>query len=216
MTVLEHKNNSSVSTQSSPRVKEAHVKKKIGIFGGSFNPPHIGHLIIADQVQNQLGLEKILFIPTANPPHVSKKETISAEHRIEMITLSIEENPNFSVDLSEIVRGGKSYTFDTIVELKERNPETEYYFIIGGDMVADLKNWYKIEELLKIVQFVAVRRPHYAKETEYPVIWVDIPEIEISSTLIRQKIRQNCSVNYLISSTVLEYIQKEGLYKSNE
>lgn len=191
-------------------------RRKIGILGGTFNPPHLGHLIIADQVKNQLGLEKVLFIPSANPPHKTEKKTIEASHRIAMVLESIKNDDGFSLDDSEVKRGGKSYTYDTIVKLKEEYPDVEFYFIIGADMVEDLKNWYKIDELVQIVQFVAVNRPAYSLDTSFPVIVVDVPNIDISSSVIRQKVKDECSIKYLVPPEVEKYIEREGLYKNEE
>lgn len=191
-------------------------KRKIGILGGTFNPPHLGHLIIAEQVRNQLDLEKILFLPSAVPPHKEGKKTIDADHRAAMLEAAVRDNDDFSIEDAELKRGGKSYTYDTIVELKEANPDVEYYFIIGADMVEDLKNWYKIDELIQIVQFVAVNRPFYSLETPYPVIGVDVPNIDISSTLIRQKVKDDCTIRYLVPQEVEHYIESKGLYKYEE
>lgn len=191
-------------------------RRKIGILGGTFNPPHLGHLIIADQVKNQLGLEKVLFIPSANPPHRTEKKTIDARHRITMLRESIKDDDGFSLDDSEVIRGGKSYTYDTILQLKDKYPDVEFYFIIGADMVEDLGNWYKIDDLVKIVQFVAVNRPKYNLASSFPVIVVDVPNIDISSSMIRQKVRDECSINYLVPLAVGKYIEREGLYKYEE
>lgn len=190
-------------------------RKRIGILGGTFNPPHIGHLIIADQVRDQLDLEKILFLPSANPPHTSDKKTIDAHYRVKMLEKTIQENSDFELDLTEIKRGGKSYTFDTIKELREKQSDVDYYFIIGADMVEDLPTWHKIDELVQIVQFVAVNRPSYSLDTPYPVIRVDVPRIEISSTELRKKVSNRCSVKYLMSDETIEYIEREGLYKDD-
>lgn len=193
-----------------------HSGNKIGILGGTFNPPHIGHLIISDQVKDQLDLDKILFIPSAIPPHQTKKETISAEHRLALLEKTLGKNDDFEINKMEINRGGKSYTYDTIKELKEKSPDSEFYFIIGADMVEDLPNWYKIDELIHMVQFVAVNRPNYTSTTSYPVIVVDVPDIDISSSLIRQKVKDDCSINYLVTPETKEYIESEGLYKDEE
>ena len=197
-------------------IYETTPRRKIGILGGTFNPPHLGHLIIADQVRNQLGLEKVLFIPSANPPHKTKKKTIDAEHRMAMIRDSIDSDDGFILDDTEIKRGGKSYTFDTIVQLREKHPDVEFYFIIGADMVEDLENWHKIDELVNMVQFVAVNRPEYSLKPSYPVIFVDVPNIDISSSVIRQKVRDDCSIRYLVPLEVEKYIEREGLYKNEE
>ncbi|MCI1920314.1 MAG: nicotinate-nucleotide adenylyltransferase [Liquorilactobacillus nagelii] len=188
-------------------------KKRIGILGGTFNPPHIGHLIIAEQVYEQLGLEKILFMPDANPPHVDHKEAIAAQHRQKMVKASIKDNPHFELEDCELKRGGVSYTFDTIKQLLAKHPEYEIYFIIGGDMVAYLPKWHRIDELVKLVHFVGVKRVGFPLESKYPIMWVDIPLIQISSTGVRQRVVHNQSIRYLVPSAVQQYIQKEGLYR---
>ncbi|KRM21122.1 nicotinate-nucleotide adenylyltransferase [Latilactobacillus graminis] len=192
-------------------VEDGH-RLQVGIMGGTFNPPHIGHLVMAEQVRSQLGLDKVLFMPDANPPHVDEKKTLPAKHRVAMVERAIANNPHFELDLMEIERGGVSYTYDTIVTLKQQHPEIDYYFIIGGDMVDYLPTWHRIDDLVKLVQFVGVKRTGYKQQTPYPVLWVDAPVIDISSTQIRNKLQQGCSVRYLVPDLVFEYIQKEGLY----
>ncbi|MSD83381.1 nicotinate-nucleotide adenylyltransferase [Lactobacillus curvatus] len=192
-------------------VEDGH-RLQVGIMGGTFNPPHIGHLVMAEQVRSQLGLDKVLFMPDANPPHVDEKKTLPAKHRVAMVERAIANNPHFELDLMEIERGGVSYTYDTIVALKQQHPEIDYYFIIGGDMVDYLPTWHRIDDLVQLVQFVGVKRTGYKQQTPYPVLWVDAPVIDISSTQIRNKLQQGCSVRYLIPDLVFEYIQKEGLY----
>lgn len=187
-------------------------KKSVGIYGGTFNPPHIAHLIAAQQVLDQLGLDEIWFLPNNIPPHVDKKETISAMDRIEMVRLAIEDNSKFKLDLTDINRGGVSYTFETMKMLTEANPTIDFYFIIGGDMVEYLPKWKKIDELINMVKFVGVCRPGYEKVSKYPVIWVNSPELEISSTDIRKKVMNKQTIKYLVPKKVEEYIQKEGLY----
>ncbi|KRN84358.1 nicotinate-nucleotide adenylyltransferase [Carnobacterium maltaromaticum] len=188
---------------------------RVGIIGGTFNPPHIGHLVIADQVCQQLGLDKVYFMPDANPPHIDKKEAIAAEHRVVMVEKAIEGNPLFGLESCEIQRGGISYTFDTMLELTKAHPEIDYYFIIGGDMVDYLPKWYRIDELIQMVQFVAVKRPNYADSSPYPLIWVDVPAMEISSTGLRKKIKNGCSVQYLIPDKTLAYIKEKELYQND-
>jgi len=133
-----------------------------------------------------------------------------------MVDLAIEDNPDFSLNLTEVNQGGKSYTIDTIKELKEANPHTDYYFIVGGDMVEDLNNWKSIDELVNLVQFVAVRRPTFKTETPYPVIWVDVPQLAVSSSEIREKVATSCSIKYLVPDEVISYIDKKGLYINDE
>nr|WP_235804611.1 nicotinate-nucleotide adenylyltransferase [Liquorilactobacillus capillatus] len=184
----------------------------MGILGGTFNPPHLGHLIIAEQVADQLGLEKVFFMPDDNPPHVDHKESIAAAEREKMVALSIAGNPLFRIEECELRRGGVSYTYDSIKYLQECHPDYEIYFIIGGDMVAYLPKWHKVEQLVKMVHFVGVARHGYPRQSPYPIMWIDIPLIEISSTLIRQKLRQHCSIKYLVPDAVEKYIKERGLY----
>lgn len=210
--------NSSVTIEPEIMLEEIEIFKdeKIGIMGGTFNPPHLGHLVIADQVKDQLALDRILFMPTAEPPHSStEKKTIAAKKRVEMLDLAIMDNPAFDLELYEIQQGGKNYTYHTIKALKNLYPKVEFYFIIGGDMIADLPNWYRIDELVELVQFVGVQRLGFSSETDYPIIMVDLPKIEISSSLIRKKVSEDCSIKYLVPKNVEKYIELEGLYKDD-
>ncbi|GBD58936.1 nicotinate-nucleotide adenylyltransferase [Tetragenococcus halophilus subsp. halophilus] len=187
-------------------------KKQVGILGGNFNPVHIAHLIMADQVGRSLGLEKVYLMPSNEPPHVDPKETIDVSDRLKMLELAIADNPLLDIEKSEINRQGKSYTYETMKILTEKYPDTDFYFILGGDMVEYLPKWYKVDELMQLVQFVGVKRPNYPTETSYPIIWIDVPDMNISSTDLRKKIAQGCSVNYLLPENVLHYIQEKGLY----
>lgn len=193
--------------------QEAGEKKRVGILGGSFNPPHLAHLIMAEQARTQLHLDKIYFMPSHIPPHVDEKKTIEAEFRVEMTRRAIQDNSYFDVELIELEREGKSYSFDTIQLLKEKHPDYEYYFIIGGDMVDYLPTWHRIDELVHEVQFVGVARPGYSRETPYPVLWVEAPEMAISSTQIRQNVFWGQSIRYLVPELVEEYIFEKGLYQ---
>lgn len=191
---------------------QTNKRKKIGILGGTFNPIHNGHLIIAEQVLNQLGLDEIRFMPDFIPPHVDQKLALPAKERVAMIHAAINDNPLFSIELAEIIRGGISYTVDTIKNLRQQHPENEYYFIIGGDMVEYLPKWHQIDQLIKLVRFVGVKREGYPVQSPYPIIWVDVPYIGISSTLIRSKIRHHQSIRYLVPEAVRAYIKEHHLY----
>lgn len=202
---------SQVFPQAMPQIFEK--RKQVGILGGTFNPVHLVHLVMADQAGKNLGLDEVYLMPSYQPPHVDEKKTIDASHRLKMLELAIADNPFLKIETIELTRKGKSYTYDTMKALTQNNPETDYYFIIGGDMVEYLPKWYKIDELVTMVNFVGIQRTGYTIESPYPVIWVDVPEIDISSTKIRQKIQQGCSVRYLVPDKVIDYIQKEGLYQ---
>lgn len=194
-------------------VVEDKQRQQVGIMGGTFNPPHLGHLIMAEQVGTQLGLDKVLFMPDATPPHVDTKKTLPAKHRVEMVKRAIADNSLFELSMAEIERGGVSYTYDTIVALKKQYPNTDFYFIIGGDMVDYLPTWHRIDDLVQLVQFVGIQRTGYSRDTPYPVLWVDAPLVDISSTQIRNKVQQSCSIRYLVPTKVADYIEEEGLYR---
>lgn len=199
-------------------IEEINVSKneKVGILGGTFNPPHLGHLIIAEQVKDQLDLDRILFMPTAEPPHSStEKKTISSNLRVEMLDLALIDNPDFEIELIEVEQGGKNYSFDTMKALTDLYPGVEFYFIIGGDMIADLPTWHRIDELVELVQFVGIERPGFIADTDYPIIMVDTTVTDISSSTIRDKVSRGCSIKYLVPTAVKEYIELEGLYKND-
>lgn len=188
-------------------------RDKVGILGGTFSPPHVGHLMMAEQVKDQLDLDKIFFMPTAQPPHSSvTKTTIASETRVHMLELATIDNPDFEIERFEVDQGGKNYTYDTMKALIELYPTVDFYFIVGGDMIADMPSWYRIDELVQMVQFVGVNRPGYSVETDYPIIMVDMPMTDISSSTIRKKVAQGCSIRYLVPEDVRNYIALEGLY----
>ena len=194
-----------------PEVKDK-KRKQIGILGGNFNPVHHAHLVVADQVRQQLGLDQVLLMPEYEPPHVDKKETIDEKHRLKMLKLAIEGIEGLGIETIELERKGISYSYDTMKLLTEQHPDTDYYFIIGADMVDYLPKWYRIDELVELVQFVSVQRPRYKAGTSYPVIWVDVPLMDISSSMVRDFLAQGRTPNFLLPQPVLDYIEKEGLY----
>ena len=194
--------------------------QRIGVMGGTFDPIHLGHLMIAEAVWNEYRLDKILFIPSANPPHKSNVLT-SAKHRFNMALLATCSNPHFEVSSIEMERQGPSYTVDTIKELKQiYGDKAELYFIIGADSIKELPTWHNIDELLTLCHFVATRRPGYEPdlklvEEDYKdadIRVLETPELEISSTDIRRRIKKGYSIQYITTEQVQQYIRKEGLY----
>ncbi|MGX8791621.1 nicotinate-nucleotide adenylyltransferase [Oceanobacillus sp. M60] len=186
--------------------------KKIGILGGTFNPPHIGHLWIAEEVRIRKQLDEIWFIPTRTPPH---KDTVvlDASHRLRMLHLAIKDNPYFQVNALELEREGKSYTYDTIKELTADFPEADFSFIIGGDMVDYLPKWNRVEELVHMVRFIGVSRPGYILDTPYPVERLEIHPLDISSTFIRNRLEKGERVRYLLPDGVMNYIKENQIYE---
>jgi nicotinate-nucleotide adenylyltransferase len=189
------------------------MKKRVGILGGTFDPPHIAHLIIANEVRVALSLSQIIFLPNFIPPHKEASST-KAIDRIEMLKLAICDNPFFALDERELTRSGKSFTYDTMKEMVEENPDIDYYFIIGGDMVEYLPNWYKIDQLMDLVQFVGVNRPKYDLKTPYPVLNVEVPEMSVSSSLLRERVAQKKPIDYLLPKEVVSYVKEHQLYET--
>lgn len=191
--------------------------KRIGILGGTFNPPHNGHLLIASEVQSALELSEVWFMPNNIPPHKQCSEIASVLDRIKMIELAIVDNPSFKLETIELERSGKSYTVDTIKLLKQRyGNEYQFYFIIGADMVEYLPKWYKIEELSNMVTFVGVKRQGYSLNPPFPILEVDVPLFAVSSSLLREKFKQTKNTKYLLPDKVRQYIEENQIYGPNK
>lgn len=189
------------------------TKKRVGIFGGTFNPPHIGQLVLAESIGKQLGLEKIFWMPNAVPVDGTHASAVEPSYRAQLVKMAIMGNPLFDIELREIRQGGKSYTYQTMRDLVEQHPENEYFFILGGEKVSKLATWDYIDELTRLVTFVAGARGGNRHESDYPIVWLDVPDIAISSSDIRTKLRLNQSINYLVPEREACFIQEYNLYR---
>lgn len=199
---------------------------KIGLMGGTFNPIHMGHLIISEFLRITFPLDKVIFIPSGNPPH-KNNDIAESNHRMAMVNLATSQNPFFEVSSIELKRTGKSYTIDTIKEIKDIYPNDQLYFIIGSDSLLDLTSWKDFESLISKTNFLICGRPENTEESilnkideltkEYNsnIIYIKGPLIEISSTLIRDRIKDQKSIKYLVTGEVEEYIYKNNLYKGD-
>lgn len=186
---------------------------KIGILGGTFNPIHIGHLIIAEEAREKLGLERIIFVPAYLPPHKDNSDIAPAHHRLNMAKLAIKGNKYFLVSDMEIKRDGRSYTIDTIKEFKKIYPDEDLYFIIGSDLLTYLDEWKDLSEIIKMVKFVAATRPGYPlKNLPSYISTVDIRAVDISGFEIRNCVKEHKSFRYLVPDAVYKYILKKRLY----
>lgn len=201
---------------------------KIGIMGGTFNPIHIGHLIAADYVREKFGLDKVLFIPTGLPPHKPDSEVIDPEHRFEMVRLAVASNPGFEASRMEIDREGYTYTVNTLLELRERYGDgTSFYFIIGADVIAELKTWREYRRVFQLCDFIAVLRPGYSEtcfnndirqleaEAGARIHPLHSRLIDISSTEIRECCMNGVPIKYLVPEAVEKYILDNCLYKNS-
>ncbi|MEH7093795.1 nicotinate-nucleotide adenylyltransferase [Neobacillus vireti] len=186
--------------------------KKVGILGGTFDPPHYGHLLIANEVLSALELDKIWFMPNHEPPHKKKPESVKDEDRLRMLEVAIAGNSAFSIQPIELDRNGPSYTVDTMKLLNAEYPDHQFFFIIGADMIEYLPKWHDIDILINLVQFVGVERPSYSQQTDYPILYVDVPAIDVSSSMIRDRVKKGKSVRYLLPDPVIDYIEEKQLY----
>lgn len=203
------------------------TRKKIGIMGGTFDPIHIGHLLIAEQACQQFFLEKVLFMPAGNPPHKKNREgRATNEQRVEMTRMAIADNPHFELSLMEMNEAGYSYTYITLEKLKEKNPDTDYYFIIGADSLYDFKGWAMPERICACATILVATRNHTDEklldyELQMNSSWFKgrfekllIDNIDISSQQLRKWLREGKSVRYYMPDSVIRYIYDHRIYKT--
>ena len=194
----------------------------LGIMGGTFDPVHNGHLAIAQSAYEQLGLDRVLFIPTGNPNFKQGQAVTPAKKRARMVELAIADYPHFELDCCEIERAGITYTADTLEELAERFPQVKPYFIMGADSAATLVHWRRAEKVAELCTVVVAKRPGQSIEQvrkaheEYPldfsILYLDVPQIDVSSTMIRECVCRGESVAGMLPDSVIDYIMQEGLY----
>lgn len=189
--------------------------RKVGILGGTFNPIHIGHLVLAEEAKQKLGLDKIFFVPVNIPVHKEARDLLPSSERLKMVKLAIKDNPNFEAIDIEIKRKGKSYTIDTLKSLKDKYPQVDkFFFIVGSDALSYLNNWKDIDEVMKLAKFVVASRPSYLlKNLPKNVLPLAIEPVDVSGFRLRQRIKNNESVRYLLPKEVNNYILKNRLYK---
>lgn len=199
---------------------------RIGISGGTFDPVHMGHLVIAEEVRQVMSLDKVLFIPSGNPPHKNALQVTRAEHRFEMVRRAIATNPFFEASGIEIDRPGNTYTIDTLKQLRGIYGDmVRLFFITGADVVTELTTWKNFENVFKLCEFIAVMRPGYRSldfdnhirqlSAMYGAVIhaIAAPLIGISSTEVRRRVLEGRSVKYLVPDGVEEYIYGHGLYR---
>ncbi|WP_094093664.1 nicotinate-nucleotide adenylyltransferase [Paenibacillus physcomitrellae] len=194
------------------------ARKKVGIMGGAFDPIHTGHLLAAEAARDQYELEEVWFMPSHQPPHKAKAG-VSGEQRLEMVKAAIQSNPAFQPLDIELRRGGISYTVDTMKQLLAEHPAYEFYFIIGADMVNYLPKWEGIDELVQMITFIGLQRPGSMLELDSlpefiqdGVVLAEMPLVDISSSLIRSRLRQGKSIRYLVPDAVYDLMIRSGAY----
>ncbi|GAB1420027.1 nicotinate-nucleotide adenylyltransferase [Anaerolineales bacterium] len=198
--------------------------KRIGILGGTFDPPHNGHLILAEYTREELQLDHVLFVPVADHPH-KQSTRLYVEHRLKMLELAIDKNPKFSISMVDVDRPGPHYSADTVSIIHEQYPDSELFFVMGGDNLRHLPTWRRAEDLYERCQLAVMKRadekiapdmhdeilPGLSKK----VIIIDVPLLSlwVSSTHIVERLMKGKSVRYIVPDSVLKYIDENGLYR---
>ena len=190
---------------------------KICLFGGTFDPPHIGHLLIAQTVCEAENFDKILFMPAYSPAH--KNGITAVDHRINMVKIAIKDNPKFEYSDVDVIRKGTSYSIDSIIDIKKKLKveKDEIYYLIGSDSLIDLKNWKKPREILKEAKVIVAIRPGF-RPSDIPhwilkdVHFANIPRFELSSSKIRSRWVEDLTIRYMVTLPIWDYINKNNLY----
>jgi nicotinate-nucleotide adenylyltransferase len=195
---------------------------RIGILGGTFNPPHLGHLICGVESYRQLGLDRVMLIPARIPPHKAVEDEPGAEHRLELCRLAVRGDERFEVSDLEIRREGPSYTVDTLEELHSSAPDHELFLIVGGDIAAGLPNWHRPEQVLSLATLAVAERRGTSRAAVDEALstlrggertcFFRMPRIAISSTMLRERARCGDSIRYYVPDAVERYIDRHRLY----
>lgn len=202
--------------------------KRVGIMGGTFDPVHNGHLIIAEMALENFELDEILFVPSGIPWLKDVSKVLNKKTRVSLTGIAIEDNPNFALSTIEIDREGNSYSYETVEELKKSNPDTDYYFIMGADSLFDVEIWKNPEILMKNCTLLVAVRDDYDQQQmrdrvsylvhkyQAKIELLATPRVDISSTMIRERIAAGKCVRYMLPDPVIEYIKKMQLYQNTE
>ena len=210
----------SKTTNNEPQT--TNLPKRLGIMGGTFDPIHYGHLVTAEQALSEFDLDKVIFMPTYNPPH-KQEPKVTADERYIMAVIATADNDNYEVSKIEIDRKGKSYTVDTLNELGKIYPEAKFYFITGADAILEILTWKDAEKVALNTRIIAATRPGYSfdKLNEFisnlsfkaSISILEVPALAISSTDVREKAKKGKPIRYLLPDDISEYIYKKGLYR---
>ena len=188
------------------------ITMRLGIFGGSFNPIHNGHLLLAETARDLLSLDRVVFVPTHTPPHKTSSQLLPGAVRFELVQLAVRDNPAFVASDIEILRKGTSYSIDTVRSLHAQLPQAKLFLILGEDMLS--VKWFAWEEIKQLCTVVAARRPQAkAAKNQKGIKWLEMPQIDISATDIRKRAAGGRSIRYLVPSIVEREIRQRGLYQ---
>lgn len=198
---------------------------RLGIFGGTFDPIHLGHLIIAEELRFRLGLERILFLPAGRPPHKTDRHISPDQDRARMVEMAIAGNPRFALSYVDLHRRGLSYTADSLEILAQEHPDHTLYFLMGQDSLRDFPNWYEPGRIARQARLGVALRPGVSvdvdaivervSEAAGRITLVDVPLIQIASRTLRQRVRDGLPITYQVPREVEEYIYRRGLYRDS-
>jgi len=200
---------------------------RIGIFGGTFDPIHQGHLVVAEQAREQANLDEVWFVLAARPPHKSGQQPTPFDKRADMVELAIAGNPAFRLEKMEAERTGPSYTVDTLTAIRTRDPQTDLYLMLGADCLPDLPNWHQPQKIVSMSRLLVAARPGWSiwpedrirtalnlpKEAPLSMQIIIVPQIDIASRDLRRRIAAGLSTRYMIPNAVLAYIRDKNLYR---
>ncbi|MGH2876292.1 MAG: nicotinate-nucleotide adenylyltransferase [Solirubrobacteraceae bacterium] len=196
---------------------------RVGILGGTFNPPHLGHLVCAQEAYRELGLDRVLLIPTGVPPHKAMPCEPGPEHRLALCRLAVDGDPRLEVSDIELRREGPSYTVDTLQVLSTRTPTDEHFLILGGDIAAGMPGWHRPERVLELATVAVAGRRGTSRAAIVRAIgglrggerctFFSMPPIGISSTMVRRRARAGQPIRYFVPDAVCDYIERLGLYR---
>jgi nicotinate-nucleotide adenylyltransferase len=193
------------------------TNKRIGLFGGTFDPIHLGHLIVAQEALEVAQLDKIVFIPAFSPPHKSQDPLSPAADRLAMVQTVLMDDKRFVVSSYEVDKGGTSYTVETLQHFSHEFPSADLFFIMGADSFQQIMSWKNPQQIAKMATLLVIARPGFlVTQGEIPYKSVVIPELPISSSIIRDKIRAGKSIKYLVPESAFHYIKKHNLYHLRE
>ena len=190
------------------------VVMRVGILGGTFDPIHIGHLIAASSVYEALNLDSVVFIPAGDPWQKRDRDLSPGHQRLEMVKLATENDDRFQVSDLEIVRSGPTYAVDTVREWKRLNPSDELFWIVGSDALSGIPSWHEWEAFVSEVTIVAVNRVGKNDSVPFDFVSVDMPEVRISATELRDRFTNGLDTQYLVPKNVSQYISDQGLYQA--
>jgi nicotinate-nucleotide adenylyltransferase len=198
---------------------------RLGVIGGTFDPPHYGHLVLAENAAVQLELARVLFVPAGQPPHKPDQPITPARHRVAMVEFAVADNAAFRLSRVDVERPGPHYTVDMLGILKETHPGATFFFLIGGDSLSDFVNWRDPAGILEQAQLGVMQRPGWETDLtslqealpgiEERLTWLDAPHLEISGTDLRRRVAEGLPIRYLVPPSIEHYVRKHRLYRSN-